>query len=61
MIELEKSVQRISDGLSAIHIMALGLDGMNHQYAGALYAVWKYLSEAEQDFQKCLTACLDTV
>ena len=41
--------------------MVLGLDGVESQYAGALYAVWKYLSDADQEFQKCLTACLEAV
>ena len=61
LLELEESAQRISDGLSAIHVMVLGLDGVESQYAGALYAVWKYLSDADQEFQKCLTVCLEAV
>ena len=61
LLELEESAQRISDGLSAIHVMVLGLNGVESQYAGALYAVWKYLSDADQEFQKCLTACLEAV
>ena len=61
LLELEESAQRISDGLSAIHVMVLGLDGVESQYAGALYALWKYLSDADQEFQKCLPACLEAV
>ena len=61
LLELEESAQRISDGLSAIHVMVLGLDGVESQYAGALYALWKCLSDADQEFQKCLTVCLEAV
>lgn len=61
LLELEESARRISDGLSAIHVMVLGLDGVEDQYAGAFHAVWKYLSDAEQEFQRHLTACLNTI
>lgn len=59
LIELEETAQKISDGLAAIHIMILGMD--EGQYAGAFHAVWSYLSDADMEFQRCLSACLDAV
>lgn len=59
LLELETAVQRIADGLSAVQIMVLGLEGAGSRYAGALHAVYCYLSEAEQTLQTQLTACLD--
>ena len=61
LYELETAAQWISDGLEAIQIMVLGLDGLGSQYAGALSAIWKYLSDADLEQKQCLAACLKTV
>ena len=61
LLELEASAQRISDGLAAIQVMVIGLDGSGSEYTGAFHAVWHYLSEAEKKFHKQLTACLNVV
>jgi len=61
LLELETSAQRISDGLEAIQIMVIGLEGAGSEYAGAFHAIWDYLSDAEQEFQKQLAACLSAV
>ena len=39
LMELETTAQHISDGLAAIQVMVVGLDGLGSQYAGALNAV----------------------
>lgn len=59
--ELEAAAQRVSDGLEAIQIMVLGLDGVGSQYAGALSAIWQYLSNADLELKQCLAACLKSV
>jgi len=61
LLELETSAQRISDGLAAIRIMVVGLDGAGSEYTGAFHAIWDYLSDAEEEFQKQLAACLSAV
>lgn len=61
LLELEEAAQRISDGLAAIRIMVVGLDGAGSEYTGAFHAVWDYLSEADQEFQKRLAVCLEAV
>ena len=61
LLELEASAQRISDGLEAIRIMVVGLDGSGSEYTGAFHAIWHYLSDADAEFQKHLAACLDAV
>ena len=61
LLELEEAAQRVSDGLAAIRIMVIGLEGAGSEYTGAFHAVWHYLSEAEKKFQKQLTACLNVV
>ena len=61
LLELEESAQRISDGLAAIRMMVLGLDEMNSEYTGAFHAIWHYLSDADEKFQKQLTDCLEAV
>lgn len=61
LLDLQAAAQRITDGLSAIQVMVVGLDGAGSQYAGAFHAVWDYLDSADMEFQKCLNACLDEV
>ena len=39
LMELETTAQHISDGLAAIQVLVVGLDGLGSQYAGALNAV----------------------
>ncbi len=60
LLELEEAAQRISDGLAAVRIMVIGLDGAGSEYTGAFHAIWDYLSDAEQAFQKQLSVCLKT-
>lgn len=59
LLELEESAQRISDGLAAVRVMVVGLDGSGSEYAGAFHAIWYYLANADAEFQKCLNACLN--
>lgn len=61
LLELEEAAQRISDGLAAVRVMVVGLDGSGSEYTGAFHAIWDYLSNAEQEFQKYLDACLEAV
>ena len=61
LLELEDAAQRLSDGLVAIRIMVIGLEGAGSEYAGAFHAVWNYLSDADKEFQKQLTICIDGV
>ena len=61
LLELEISAQRISDGVAAVRIMVLGLEDAGSEYTGAFHAGWRYLAEAEKEFQKQLTVCLEAV
>lgn len=61
LLELEDAAQRVSDGLAAIQIMVIGLEGAGSEYAGAFHVVWNYLSDADKEFQKQLTICIDGV
>ena len=60
LLELEASAQRISDGLAAIQVMVIGLDGSGSEYTGAFHAIWDYLSDADKEFQERLSDCLKT-
>lgn len=59
--EMEAAVQRVADGLEAVEMIAIGMDGMKSQYAGGVYTIWRYLADANQELSKCLTACLNAV
>lgn len=54
LLELETAAQHLSDGLSAIQMMVLGLDGAGSPYAGALHVIYTYLSDVEREVQSCL-------
>lgn len=58
LLDLELDARRISEGITAIEVMVMGLEEADSQYAGGFYAVWKYLSEANKAFQQHLNACL---
>lgn len=60
LLELEEAAQRISDGLAAIRIMVIGLEGVGSEHTGAFHAIWDYLSDAEEEFQERLSDCLKT-
>ena len=61
LMELETAVRHVSDGLNAIEVMVIGMEDMKSQYAGGVYAVWKYLHEANQEVSRLLTAWLEAV
>ena len=61
LLDLQEAAQRITDGLSAIHVMVIGLSEAESQYAGAFHAVHDYLCDADKELQKHLNACLKEV
>ena len=60
LLELENPVHRISDGINAVGLMTMGLAEARDPYADGFNAIWNYLVDAERDFQKQITACMDT-
>lgn len=61
LYDLEEAIQHLSDGLDAIEIMVMGLEQMQDDHAGGLYAIWRYLDETNQEVRRQLNACLDAV
>lgn len=61
LYDLEEAIQHLSDGLDAIKIMVIGLEQMQDDHAGGLYAVWRYLDEANQEVRERLDVCLKAV
>lgn len=56
LMDLEEIFVRLSDGVNAVKLIALGLESVQAPNAGGLYAVWRYLDEAEGDMHKLLNA-----
>lgn len=56
---IENPAARISSGINAIGIMAMGLAQVRDPYADGFNAVWNYLTDAQKDFQTQLQACLN--
>ena len=61
LLEMEETMSHLSDGLNAIHLMALGLEEAGDTFAGGLYMVWSYLSRKEQALKQSLEACLEVL
>lgn len=58
LFDLEEPARRISSGINAIGIMAMGLVQAKDPYAEGFCSVWDYLDDADRDFQKRVKACL---
>ena len=56
LMDLEEVFVRLSDGLNAVKLIALGLESIQDPNAGGLYAVWRYLDEARNEAERLLTA-----
>lgn len=54
LINLEEPISRISGGINAIGIMAMGLAQLRDPYADGIAAIWHYLLDAERDLQNCI-------
>lgn len=61
LYDLEEAIQHLSDGLDAIEVMAMGLDQVQDAHAGGLFAVWRYLEEANREVRERLDVCLKAV
>lgn len=56
LIDLEEALNRLSDGLSAVRLMVLGLDSLQSADAGGFHAVCGYLDEVKAEIGRLLTA-----
>lgn len=57
-LDLQDTAGRISDGINAVGLMAMGLSMARDPYADGFNAVWNYLVDAERDLQRQLRVCL---
>ena len=53
-LDLQDTAGRISDGINAVGLMAMGLSMARDPYADGFNAVWNYLADADRDFQEQL-------
>lgn len=60
LLELEEPARRLSSGINAVGIMAMGLTQAKDPYADGFFAIWNYLVDADRDFQKQVENCLST-
>lgn len=56
LIELEEAFGRLSDGLSAVELMVMGLEDVGDPYTDGFYAVWRYLDKSREEVRKLLAA-----
>lgn len=61
LLDLETAVIQISRGVKALEVMSMGLPRTLDPYADGLDAICDYLSQANQDLQRRVDACLKAV
>ena len=61
LLALEAPARQINDGINALGIMAAGLSMRKDPYADGFNAVWNYLFDINQEFQKQVKICLGLI
>lgn len=61
LLALEAPARQINDAVNAIGIMVTGLSAEKDPYADGFNAVWNYLFDANQEFQKQVKICLGLI
>lgn len=56
LMDLEEALNRLSDGLSAVRLMVLGLDSLQSANAGGFHVVYGYLDEVRDEIGRLVTA-----
>ena len=56
LLEIEEAFGRLSDGLNAVELMALGLEDVQDPYADGLYAICRYLGGVQDEMKQLLKA-----
>lgn len=57
LVNLEEPISRISNGINAVGIMAMGLAQVHDPYADGFFAVWNYLDSADQELKSQVETC----
>ena len=61
LLDLDAAVNRLSSGISAAHLVSLGLLQMGGPYADGLEVLCGYLSNAERELRGRVDLCLKAV
>ena len=61
LLALEEPARQIDESINAVGIMVIGLFAQEDPYADGFHAIWRYLCDANEVFQKQLQTCLEFI
>jgi len=61
LLNLDSAVNRFSQGVSALELMALGLEQAADPYLDSFEVLFRYMAEAEREVCELLKNCLKMV
>jgi len=61
LLDLDSAVNRLSQGVNALGLMAMGLDRDAEPYADGFDALFRYMMDANRDVRKYLDHCLEMI
>jgi len=61
LLDLDSAVNRLSQGINALGLMATGLDQEDEQYADGFMVLFRYMLDVNQDVRKYLDNCLKAI
>jgi len=61
LLDLEPAVNKLSQGVSALGLMSMGLDREEEPYADGFTALFQYMRDADQEVHQHLNHCLEMI
>ena len=61
ILDLEEPAQRVSNGINALGVMAMGLSRLQDPYADGFIGLWNYLLDADRALQRQISLCLNSI
>jgi len=61
LLELDAAANRLSQGVNALGLMAMGLDREADPYADGFEVLFRYMRDVDRDVRKYLDNCLHAI
>jgi len=61
LLDLDAAANRLSQGVNALGLMAMGLSQEDEQYADGFTVLFRYMLDADRDVRKYLDNCLHAI
>jgi len=61
LLDLDSAVNRLSQGVNALGLMAMGLDREAELYADGFEVLFRYMLDTNREVRRCLDNCLNAI